>query len=80
MVRLTIDPERCRAYALGYSWQACARQFPENLHPFRQPVAGITPGRHHRKLAHPERGYAMVPLLFWDRAFDGLQPTHRPRR
>ncbi|WP_119462164.1 glycosyltransferase family 4 protein [Rhodospirillaceae bacterium SYSU D60014] len=32
---LTIDPEQCRAYALGYSWRACAQQFLDNLHPFR---------------------------------------------
>jgi glycosyltransferase involved in cell wall biosynthesis len=29
---LTIPRERCRAYALDFSWEASARQFLENLH------------------------------------------------
>ena len=28
---LEVSRERCRAHALGFSWQACARQFLENL-------------------------------------------------
>ena len=30
---LTIPGERCRAYAQRFSWEACARQFLENLRP-----------------------------------------------
>ncbi len=30
---LDIDPERCRSYAIGHSWQAAARQFLSNVHP-----------------------------------------------
>jgi glycosyltransferase involved in cell wall biosynthesis len=32
---LAISPERCREYALNYSWQRSAEQFLENLRPFR---------------------------------------------
>jgi glycosyltransferase involved in cell wall biosynthesis len=32
---LAIPPERCRDYALSYSWQRSAEQFLENLRPFR---------------------------------------------
>lgn len=32
---LKIPHERCRAHALGYSWQASANQFLDNLRPFR---------------------------------------------
>jgi glycosyltransferase involved in cell wall biosynthesis len=28
---LTLDPKACRDFALGYSWEACTRQFVENL-------------------------------------------------
>jgi len=31
---LEIPPERCRQFALGYSWAACARMFLDNLAPF----------------------------------------------
>jgi glycosyltransferase involved in cell wall biosynthesis len=31
---LTIRPEHCRAYALGFSWRSCAEQFLANLQPF----------------------------------------------
>ncbi len=30
---LTIDPQRCRDFALDHSWQAAARQFLSNVHP-----------------------------------------------
>jgi glycosyltransferase involved in cell wall biosynthesis len=33
MRALEIRPERCRAFALGYSWQAAARQFLSNVQP-----------------------------------------------
>jgi glycosyltransferase involved in cell wall biosynthesis len=32
---LEIPPDRCRAFALGYSWQASSQQFLDNLRPFR---------------------------------------------
>jgi glycosyltransferase involved in cell wall biosynthesis len=32
---LSIPREKCRDYALQYSWAACADQFLSNLHPFR---------------------------------------------
>jgi len=32
---LTIDPERCREFALAHSWQAAAHQFLSNVHPCR---------------------------------------------
>ena len=32
---LDIDPEACRAFALGHSWQAAASQFLSNVHPCR---------------------------------------------
>lgn len=31
---LHLSPERCREFALGYSWDACARLFVDNLAPF----------------------------------------------
>ena len=31
---LRLDPAACRTHALGFSWEACARQFIENLRPF----------------------------------------------
>ncbi len=31
---LEIPPDRCRQFALGYSWDACARMFLDNLAPF----------------------------------------------
>lgn len=31
---LTVSPERCREYALGFSWKASAEQFLSNLRPF----------------------------------------------
>ncbi len=34
-IALTISGERCRAYALGFTWQRTAHQFLENLHPIR---------------------------------------------
>jgi glycosyltransferase involved in cell wall biosynthesis len=40
---LTISSKRCSDYASGFSWQACAFQFLENLRPFERnsaPVAG----------------------------------------
>lgn len=30
---LTLNPEDCRQYALGYTWEKCTRQFVENLAP-----------------------------------------------
>lgn len=30
---LALDPERCRSYAMNYSWRNCARQFEANLAP-----------------------------------------------
>lgn len=36
---LSLDRDACRAYALGYSWQACADQFRSHL----APVGGTTP-------------------------------------
>jgi hypothetical protein len=32
---LAIPPQRCRDYALQYSWRRSAEQFLENLKPFR---------------------------------------------
>jgi len=32
---LTLSPQRCRAFAMNFSWQASAQQFLKNLHPFR---------------------------------------------
>ncbi len=29
-----ISPQKCREYALGFSWEACAKLFLTNLHPF----------------------------------------------
>lgn len=31
---LTVSPDRCRQYALGFSWKASAEQFLSNLRPF----------------------------------------------
>lgn len=33
---LTLDPAACRAHALGFSWQASARQFLDNLMPIEK--------------------------------------------
>lgn len=33
---LTLDPEECRRYALGFTWAATAAQFVHNTAPFRQ--------------------------------------------
>jgi hypothetical protein len=30
----SIDPALCRAHALDFSWEACTRQFLDNLRPF----------------------------------------------
>jgi hypothetical protein len=30
-----LSPQRCRAFAMNFSWQASAQQFLKNLHPFR---------------------------------------------
>ncbi|MBI3446430.1 MAG: glycosyltransferase family 1 protein [Magnetospirillum sp.] len=35
---LRIDPGLCRDHALGFSWEACARQFIDNLRPFETGV------------------------------------------
>lgn len=32
---LALSPERCRSFAMNFSWQASAQQFLNNLHPFR---------------------------------------------
>ena len=32
---LTIAPEKCREYALGYSWERSVEQFLSNIHVFR---------------------------------------------
>jgi glycosyltransferase involved in cell wall biosynthesis len=32
---LDIPADRCRAFALGYSWQSSSQQFLDNLRPFR---------------------------------------------
>jgi len=34
---LTLDPAACRAFALGYSWEACTKQFVDNLNVAEQP-------------------------------------------
>jgi glycosyltransferase involved in cell wall biosynthesis len=36
---LAIPRQRCRAYALTFSWQRCAEQFLKNLHPVGSPRA-----------------------------------------
>jgi glycosyltransferase involved in cell wall biosynthesis len=36
---LAIPPERCRAYALQFSWRRCAEQFLANLQPFERGAA-----------------------------------------
>ena len=38
---LAIPPERCRQYALNFSWESCARQFLGNLCPFDR--SSVTP-------------------------------------
>jgi glycosyltransferase involved in cell wall biosynthesis len=40
---LSIPPERCRAFALGYSWRASAEQFARNLMPFRDRAPAAQP-------------------------------------
>ncbi len=35
---LSIDPALCRAHALDFSWEACTRQFLDNLRPFETGV------------------------------------------
>lgn len=35
---LSIDPALCRAHALTFSWEACTRQFLDNLRPFETGV------------------------------------------
>ena len=35
---LRLDPAACRTHALGFSWEACTRQFIENLRPFETGV------------------------------------------
>lgn len=36
---LEIPPDRCRAFALGHSWEASSQQFLDNLRPFRHEPA-----------------------------------------
>lgn len=38
LAAVKLSPEACRAYALGYSWEASARQFLGNLAPFQVTV------------------------------------------
>ncbi len=35
LAALKISPEACRRYALGFSWEACAREFIEYLYPIK---------------------------------------------
>lgn len=42
---LELKPEDCRAYALGFSWRACAEQFLGNLAPFDPGTAFAASGR-----------------------------------
>ena len=35
LAALHLDPAACRAHALGYSWEACTRQFLDALVPAR---------------------------------------------
>ncbi|HYB09859.1 MAG TPA: glycosyltransferase family 1 protein [Alphaproteobacteria bacterium] len=41
---LEIPPERCVAYAQQFSWEACARQFLENLYPASQNDLALATG------------------------------------
>ncbi len=38
LAALAIDPALCRAHALSFSWEACTRQFLDNLRPFETGV------------------------------------------
>lgn len=39
MAALTLSPEDCREYAMGYSWESCARQFESHLAPIGRTVS-----------------------------------------
>ncbi len=58
---LSIDPERCRRYALTFSWQASARQFLENLEPFDPAVWSAAQQSSVTSLAGTARQVRQVP-------------------
>jgi glycosyltransferase involved in cell wall biosynthesis len=36
MTALSLNPQKCRDYAMGYAWEECTQQFVENLVPIKQ--------------------------------------------
>lgn len=42
---MNVDPALCRAHALTFSWEACTRQFLDNLRPFETGVWRAAAGR-----------------------------------